>query len=84
MFTQVWANETGIDFSGEGLGWAANSFYMGVYYSPTGDIAEMSYYDPSMTFTESDNIISGKKENSDNTLYIERLGDGFFYYEASY
>lgn len=80
----IYVTREGVDFRCGGLGFSVSSYYYGIFYSPTNDMTSMPYYDREMIFNDEGNGVCGRKNNSDNTLYIEDLNDSFFYYEASF
>ena len=77
-------SEDGVEFSLDSSGFVSNSDYSGIYYSPADNIDSLPLYLPYLEYVRENDIVTGAKEGSDNTVYIERIGEAFFYYYLTF
>lgn len=79
------ADETVVDFSCGGAGFASSTSYVGFYYTPENDMAAV-WCAPSSTsaLTPSGNGFEWQEPNGDNRYYTEHICGNFYYYEASF
>ncbi len=77
-------SEEGVKFFLDTGGFVSSSDYSGIFYSPTEDINSLPFFLPNLEYTYDEDIVTGAKEGSDNTVYIERIEDGFFYFYLTF
>lgn len=80
----IMVRENGIEFAGKGTGIGSNTFYCGIFFTPSNDMTSIPYYDDDMLFTDENGTIYGSEQNGDNSVHIERIEEDYFYYEANF
>lgn len=82
----ITVEENYIDFycGGKGIG-SATSYY-GFYFSKDNaiDVKENIEYPKGETLQQDGKGYSWNESNGDNRFYVEKITDGFFYYESHY
>ena len=65
-------------------GIGSNTDYSGIYFSSTDNLNSCPYLLHGLQLTYKDGIVIGSKEGSDNSVYVERIGTGFFYFSLTF
>lgn len=71
-----------IDFSCSGAGLGSETFYAGFYYIPADDPAVI--FPNGLTAQGDGFLLQDPAQNSDNTGYLEKICDHFYYYDLSF
>lgn len=69
-----------LNFNYSSKGFSFSSSYYGFFYIPNNNIN--LYFDKE--FIQKDNKFNYKEEESDNTIYLEKIKDEFYYYKINY
>ena len=81
----VYVGDDYIDFSCGGSGMGSSTHYYGFFYSIDDNLTAWN----SGAYSEEELVKNGngflwKEKYGDNTYYVERIGEHFFYYEAHF
>ncbi len=81
----IYIGDDYIDFICGGSGIAPSTHYYGFFYSSNDDLTAFNGgICPKEELIENGNGFSWKQKNGDNTYYVEKIGEHFFYYEAHF
>lgn len=76
--------EEGVDFLLNSDGFVSSSSYSGLFYCPEDDIQSFPGCIVGLDYTYEDDLIIGESEESDNTVYVKRIDECFFYYYLTF
>lgn len=81
----ITVKEDHVEFDCGGAGFGSQTAYCGFFYTKENDIYAIWCAPPDgETFTQEGSGYVWKEENGDNRVYVEKICDGFYYWEASF
>lgn len=82
---EVDVNEDHVDFSCGGAGFGSQTAYRGFFYTENDDMYAVWCAPPNDQLLSADGAgYTWTEENGDNTYYVEKICDNFYYYDASF